>query len=130
MATISHRVITASTTDGTSFTTSSFTPSADRLLVVFVVASDTVAVGACSDSVDGAMTLVGSTTKNSGADTIYCFVGAALTASTARTITFTCTGDAASGAVIEVAEVAGISRVSSAAIRQFAVQANQAGGGH
>jgi hypothetical protein len=45
-----------------------------------------------------------------------------------QTITFDCTGDGATGAIVQVWRVSGMKRVGSNAVRQTAGQSNRAGG--
>jgi hypothetical protein len=127
-AAVTHRIATASTSNATSYASGSFTPAAGDLLIAFVVASDTVAAGTMTDSQSLGFTKVTSALKNSSADTVYAFVANANAAASPMTVTFDCTGDAATGAIIFVASVSGISRVGPNAIAQSAIQENQASG--
>ncbi len=123
-------ISTTSTSNASSYATGSFSPASGDLLVVTVVATGTVAAGTVTDSTsEETFSKVTSTLKNSGADTIYLFVGNAKTSSTtSRTITFDCTGDAATGAVVTVTRVANMNSVGVGAVAQFAVETNQAAG--
>lgn len=131
MAAVTHRVSTASTSNVTSYASGAFTPAVGDLLVVFVVASATVAAGSVRGTGAGlTFSKVTSFVKASSADTIYCFVADAfVTAAASQTVTFDCTGDAATGAIIEVASVSGMTWKGLNAIRQSAGQSNQASGG-
>jgi hypothetical protein len=128
---VTFAISTTSTSNVTSYATASFTPAVGDLLLVFVVASGTVAAGTCTESVaETTFTKVTSCLKNSSADTNYLFIAnKLLTSGTARTVTFDCTGDAATGAIVTVYRIAYLGRWGSNAIRQSAVQANQAATG-
>lgn len=128
-ATVTHRVATASTANATSYASGSFTPAAGDLLVAFVVASGTVATGTMTDSQSLGFTKVTSALKASSADTVYAFVSNNTAAASSMTVTFDCTGDSATGAIIFVASVSGILKTGTSAILQSAVQENQAAGG-
>lgn len=129
MAAVTHGVGTPSSVNGESYAAGSFTPAVDDLLVVFVVATATVAAGSVTDDQGGTYTRVDTATKEAGGDTLYCFVRTALVASAvAHVVTFTCTGDAGTGATVQIARVSGLTRTGSSAIRQIAKQSNQAAG--
>lgn len=129
MASVTHRVSTASTSNTTSYASGSFTPGASELLVVFVTASDTAAVDATlSDSQGLGFSLVATGLKNSSTDRVYAFVANALAAASAMTVTFDCSSDAATGAIIQVAGVSGMTLTGFKAIRQVAIAENQSAG--
>lgn len=128
MAAVTHRNATADTSNVTSYPSGSFTPALNELLVVFVIAAATVAAGSMTDSQSLGFTKITSGVFNTGADTMYLFIANNLAAASAMTVTFDCTGDAATGAIILVAGVSGMSRKGSAAAKQSAKQENQAGG--
>ena len=122
---------TASTSNTTSYASNSFTPNAGDLLVAFVIASGTVATGTMTASANGiTFTKVGSAVKNTSADTLYCFVANQLVPASpaSMTVTFDCTGDAATGAIVSVALVSGMYLAGTAAVRQSAKVDNVAGG--
>ena len=129
MATVAHLNSTASSSNTTSYASTAFTPLANDLLVVFVTASGTVAAGTMTDSQSLGFTKITSALKNASADTIYLFIANALAAASSMTVTFDCTGDAATGADIQVAGVASMTRTGSIASLQTAKQENQASGG-
>lgn len=128
-ATVTHRIATASTSNVTSYASGAFTPAAGDLLIAFVVASGTVATGTMTDSQSLGFTKVTSALKASSVDTVYAFVSNNLAANSSMTVTFDCTGDAATGAVIFVASVSGMLRAGLNAIAQSAIQENQAASG-
>lgn len=128
-ATVTHRIATASTSNVTSYASGAFTPAAGDLLVAFVVASGTVATGTMTDSQSLGFTKITSALKATSVDTVYAFVSNNLAANSSMTVTFDCTGDAATGAVIFVASVSGMLRVGLNAITQSAIQENQAASG-
>jgi len=128
-ATTTHAISTASTSNATSYASGSFTPAAGDLLIATVTASGTIAAGTMTDTQALGFTRVATALKNTSADTIYVFVALHFAAASSMTVTFNCTGDSATGAVIQIVRVSGMSRRGIGAIRQFAVQANQAAGG-
>ena len=103
--------------------------SADYLLVVLVVASATVDPGDVTSDVGITFTKVTSALFNASADTLYVFVANQLSGEENPTVTFDCTGDNATGAIIGVAIVTGMSKTGAAAIRQSKIVQNQAAGG-
>jgi len=101
-------VSTTSTANTNSYASASFTPAANDLLIVFVVADGTDTVAATlADSQGLGFTLMARTTYNSAADSVYCFVANKLAANSAMTVTFDCTGNNATGANIYVGRVSG-----------------------
>ena len=127
-AAVTHAVTTTSTANTTSYASGAFTPAANDLLVAFVVASATTATGTMTDSQGLGFTKVTSRVYNSSAETIYLFVANNLAAASSMTVTFDCTGDAATGVVIFVARVSGMTRTGTAAIRQSSGQNNLTAG--
>ncbi len=115
--------ISASTTDTTSYTTSSLTPTLNDFLVVLVFAPGTVDPGALTDSLGGTYTKITSFTAATG--TGYIFVADQLAPATGLTLTFTCSGDAATGCIINAFAVTGVTKVGSAAARGSGAQSNQ-----
>ncbi len=120
--------VTATTSDATTYATTAFTPANNDLLVVFVISTATVEAGSVTDSLGGTYTKITSFTKNSGADTGYVFVANQLATASSRTITFVTTPTAASGAVINVLAVSGMTLLGSAAVRGKGTVSNQAAG--
>jgi predicted small secreted protein len=123
MATVTHEITTASTTNATTYTSASFTPAVNDLLVAMVAATDTVATGSMTGSAGPSWTLYRSDAFTQGTitTTIYIFVTTSLvTSATAQTVTFDCTGDAATGSIIHVAAINGITRTGTSAFKQAA----------
>jgi hypothetical protein len=130
MASYGVRHTATSTVDATSYTGPTFTPAVGDLLVVTVVASDTVAAGSLSSSEGYTFDKITSAVYASGANTIYLFVATGLvTAAVSQSVTFDCTGDAATGRFIAVHRVTGMVRAGAAAVRQTAKVENQAAAG-
>ena len=134
MASVTHAVATASTTDGSSFTSGAFTPAMDDLLIVLIAASDTVeATGGqtlTSSATRMSFTKVNGTAYSTSANLVELWVANNLVTDTAsQTVTWGCPSDAATGCVIAVARVSGMARCGANAIRQSAVTANGAAGG-
>lgn len=130
-ATVTHAVATASTTDATSYVSGAFTPAAGDLLVAFVVANATVAAGTMTDSQALGFTKNTSAIYDDGGGvtaTIYLFVSNATAAASSMTVTFDCTGDAATGTVIEVARVSSLTRTGSSAVLRSAVTSSGSNG--
>lgn len=115
---------TGDTANTNSYTSPSFTPVEGDLLVAFVSSSDTVAAGAMSASANGItfarmpLTAV----RGSGAHQLYGFIAnqPVPASPSAMTITFTCTGDNATGAIVQCCRVDGMTRFGLNAIRQIA----------
>lgn len=129
MAAVVLGVTTASTSQATSYASGSFTPAAGDLLVTFVIATVTVGFGTVSSSQAlGGWTEITRALKAVSTDTAYLFVANALAANSAMTVTFDCTGDTATGCIVTVLRVSGMTNVGSAAVRQFDIIENQAGG--
>ncbi len=129
-AAVTHRVSTATTTAcNTTSTSGAFTPAAGDLLVAFVHASDTVAVGSMTDSQNLGWDKIASALNKTSLDTTYLFISRGLAAATSMTVTFDCAGDASTGVIIEVASVSSMSRTGAAAAKQTAKSENQASGG-
>lgn len=131
MAAATFRVATADTTALSAYPAASFTPAIGDLIVVFVAASGTVAAGTCSSTGSGATTfsLVTSGTANGAADTNYCFISNTYVTDTdGHVVTFDCTGDPATGAIVACFTVSDVPRVGLDAIRQSAKQDTTAAG--
>lgn len=126
MATVTHGITTSNTANTTSYTSGSFTPALNDLLLVFVEAGGTVAIGSMTDSQGLGFTKVTSAIYDTNTQTVYCFVANNLAAASAMTVTFDCTGDPSTGVVICVARIAGMTRTNLSAIRQSAVENNLA----
>jgi hypothetical protein len=129
MAACTFQVATNDSTNTTSYLSTAFTPAANDLIVVFVSAAGTVAVGTMSDSQGLGFTKITSALKSASGDTLYLFVANALAAASSMTVTFDCTGDAATGATSVVYSVSGMSRTGADAVLQSAKEDNQASGG-
>lgn len=127
MAAVTHGIQTASTLNVTSYAAGTFTPAASDLLVGMVAATDTVAAGTMTSTGNtAAWTKITTALFQSSAGTCYLFVQNALTTATATVVTFDCTGDAATGAIIAVARISGMTRTGASAVRQSAVLSNLA----
>lgn len=130
MAATTHAVSTPSTSNVTSYASGAFTPAVGDLLVVFVMASATAAAGSLSNSAGITFHTATTAVKGTSADKMWCFIANSLVASAvSMTVTFDCTGDAATGCIIKVARVSGMSKTGSAAVKQSGVQNNIASGG-
>lgn len=121
----------STTTNASVYTSASFTPAVGDLLVVSVIAAGTVTDPATlTGSGNGVTTFtqVDRATFNSAHST-YIFVADALATGTASmTVEFDCTGDAATGCIIMVCGVVGMSKTGADAIRQFCLEDDQPGG--
>lgn len=127
MATVTFKVDTPNVNDLSSYVSGSFSAAVGDLLLVFVAASATVAAGTMADSLgEVTFTKVISALRSTSVDTLYLFISNGFCMSTsARTVTFDCTGDAATGAIITVYSITGMSKAGSPAVRQTAIQQNQ-----
>jgi len=128
LSTCTHRVSTPSTANATSYTSGSFTPAAGELLVAFVNASGTTAAGSMTDSQGLNFTRIISAAYGGNASTVYCFVSNATASASSMTVTFDCTGDAATGADIVVAGVTDVNGTGASAVQQSTRQQNQNSG--
>jgi hypothetical protein len=115
-------------TGATPNTSGSFTPAVDDLLIVFVIASGTTqATAALTSSLGGGFTFTqfAKAAYSGSANSVYGFVADQLvTSATAQTVSFDTASDGATGTVIFVYRVSGMSRVGLNAIRQSAVADN------
>jgi hypothetical protein len=122
----------ASTSNTTSYASNSFTPTQGDLLYVTCAASDTtVTTPTLTASANGiTFTRVIGAVKAVGADSMFTYVANQLVGASpsAMTVTFDCTGDAATGCIIVVALVSGMTKTGSTAIKQSAKVDNVAGG--
>lgn len=105
MPTATLAIQTASTTDGTSFASGSFTPAAGDKLYVFAYTRGTAAAApTVTDSQGVGFTLFDTETR--GAAKIYSFESNGTFAASSMTVTFDCTGDDATGAILTVYRIA------------------------
>lgn len=115
-----------STTDATSYAMTVFTPAANATLVVFVQATGTVAAGSMTG---GSLTW---TKKDSQVyntvDTQYVFWANTGPSPASTTITFNCTGDAATGCVMLAFQCTGTDLQAADPIRQVAKNTGAATG--
>jgi hypothetical protein len=108
MATVTLGIQTTSTSNTNSYASGAFTPAANDFLVVIVHATGTVQNPATlTDSQSLGFTLISRATYNSAADSVYVFTANKRAAASSMTVTFDCTGDNATGAIIAVFRVAG-----------------------
>lgn len=131
MAACTHAIGTADT-GATPNTSGAFTPAVGDLLIAFVVASDTSQATATLTSSIGGFTFTQflRATYRTSLDSIYGFVANALVSSaTSQTVAFDTASDAATGTVIFVCRVSGMTKTGLTAIRQSAKQDNQASAG-
>jgi hypothetical protein len=130
VATVTHEVGTADT-GATPNTSGAFAPATGDLLVVFCVASATTETDAtCVSSLGGGFTFTqfARATWTATPNQLYAFVADQLVSDTSsQTVTCDTPDDGATGTVIHVFAIAGMSRVGLDAIRQFAVQDGGAG---
>lgn len=129
-AAVTHAISTKSTSDGTSHTSGSFTPAANDLIVVTVYASGTAVAnspGTMTDSQRLGFTRV--TSATGAPNSVYVFVANALSTASSMTVTFDSTGDGATGAIITVWRVAGMSRTGQSASKQSKTVVNGPAGG-
>jgi hypothetical protein len=109
------------TAQATSYASNAFTPAAGDLLVVFVTASGTGDPGTMTDSQGLGFTKIAGTAYAGNANTVYVFVSNSFASASSMTVTFDCTGDSATGCVLQVARVSGMSRTGASAVLQSAV---------
>lgn len=120
MATCTFAVGTADT-GGTPNTSGNFSPASGDLLVVFVQAAATVQNPATLTSSIGGFTFsqVAVQTYQGGANSLYAFVSDALVSNTAaQSVTFDVASDPATGTVIFVYRVSGMTKTGATAVLQ------------
>lgn len=128
MASVINRVSTASTTNAATYASGSFTPAANELLVVFVIATGDTGLGSLTDSQSLGFTLVTTAGKNSSADTLYCFIANKPAANSSMTVTYATNNGNITGAVVQVFGVSSMNRVGLGAVRQSSTANNVAAG--
>lgn len=128
MASVTFKVNLSSTTNASVYTTGSFTPVASDLLVAIVYSSDTTIDSGFTTSAGLIFTQVAKVPVRASVDTMYVFIAQSLAAASAQTASFDCTGDAATGALIDVYAVSSMTRTGRFAVRQSISVANHAAG--
>lgn len=136
MATCTFRVGTADT-GVTPNPSGAFTPAVGDLLVVYVVATDISTANAASSTLTSSVGITFTcnfaswvATYATSAHQIFLFVANSFVASaTSQTVSFDNVPDPATGTIIFVFSIAGMSRTGSAAVRQVQVSSNQGAGG-
>ena len=110
MATVTQRATIASTANASTYASGSFTPVAGERLVLLVAGSATVAAGSATASANGITFTRHATALRASIDTSYVFVANqdVPASPVAMTVTFDCTGDAATGALGVVFGVSGV----------------------
>lgn len=96
-----------STANATSYAMGAFTPTANALLVVMVFATGTVAAAPTMSGGSLLWERIGAAQLYNSTDTAYCFIAQAPASPTSATITFDCTADAATGAMMHVFQITG-----------------------
>lgn len=107
----------ASTAQASSYAMSAFTPTAQSLLVVFVFATGTVA--AAPTMTGGSLTWTREASQTIGANSLHIFWARVGGSPVSTTITFDCTGDAGTGAVMSVIQFLGYDQIVINPIRQL-----------
>lgn len=119
----------SSTTNTDTYAFTAITPAVGDLLVAFIKSGETTATTAVTSNQGISFTRVAQTVYNASVDFVESWVATSLvTSAVSTTLTWTCTGDAANGASRVVGRVSGMSKVNSAAIRQFKESENQSAG--
>jgi hypothetical protein len=110
-----------STTDGTTRVSGNIAPAPGQLLRIVVIASGTVANDATvTAAANGVSTfyMVGRATFGPTIHSVYEFIAEQFTTGSATmTVTFTCTSDAHTGAIVLVSAFNGMTKAGSAAVR-------------
>ena len=131
MATVTHATVYTNTNlNTTSYTSGSFTPVVDDLLLVFVAATTTaIDAATLTGSTGTTFTRIVTATKATSADRLYAFIADSKSTATLQTVTFTSTGDATSGVIIEIIRLAGIPKSGGiGVIKQYTSLSNQTAG--
>ena len=83
----------SSSTNTDTYTTSSFTPTAGELLVLFVELQTLLGIASVSDSQGGAWTRITSSTRSAGADAAYAYVRTSTAPASSMTVTISIAQD-------------------------------------
>ena len=130
MPTVSALAVSSNTANAATYSTGAFTPASGLLLVGLVAASGTATSYArmfCTSEAWCTFTFVTSAGWNADANRLYAFVANGFATGIQVRPRFDCTGDNATGSVIQIYGVSSMSRTgSSAAVRQYAFELNQA----
>lgn len=128
MPTVTHLVATPNTAISP-LTSGAFTPTANDLLVAFVVASGTVeTAGTMTGSTGLTFAKAGQGSAwSSSSNVVHCFVAGGFAGAVSQTVTFDSTADITTGQTILVMGVSGMVRYGVLAVRQLARQDNIAG---
>ena len=121
MSAVTNALATGSTTNGTSYASGAFTPAAGDYLLVSVHASDTAVDGTISDSQGLSWSKIGSVVSNTN-NRVITFISTTTAAASSMTVTWDCTGDAATGAIVSIVRISG----SGGQVRQFATKSGLA----
>ena len=114
MSAVTNALATSNGGNASSYVTASFTPAAGDYLLVFVAATDTAVDGTIADSQGLSWSKVGSVVSNT-TNRVIAFISTTTVAASAMTVTWDCTGDDATGAVVSVLRISG----SGGQVRQF-----------
>ena len=114
--------VLSSSTNANSYTMSSFTPSANSILLIGVVASGTTDTGYIFDG-SFAWNRLTSVTKNGGADTVYLFWAAIGSSPVSISPVFQCPFDQATGCIMDLIQMTGYDNTTINPIRQFKTNA-------
>ena len=114
MATTTNALSTATGNNLSSYTSASFTPAASDYLFVVVHATDTAVAGTMSDSQGLSWSNLMSVVSNTS-NIVNVFYSTTTTSATAMTVTWDCSADSATGAIISILRISG----SNGRIRQF-----------
>lgn len=110
-----------------------FTPAVNDLIVVGVATAGSIeptAAGALTDDQSGTYTKAITALRSGSASSVYLFVrDQAVSSAVLHTLTFTCTGDSATGCCAIPLRIAGMSRYGSSAVLQTAKTDNGGAGG-
>ena len=132
--TITYAGTSSNTANSTFYKSSSIPAAVGDLLAVFVAASGTTqrpgAVTTSNQPLDGStFTLVTSALWGASANSLYAYIQDGFCTSTGSNnstwVSFDCVGDAATGAIINVVRLTGMSKVSLGSVRQSVVSSNQ-----
>lgn len=130
MASVTLGAQTDVTTNAATYNSGAFTPALNDLLVAFVaVTGQTATDWAVTDNQSGTWTKVLRQVKNASADIMEVWVRNQLAPNASTTVTYSHVSGNATGGVVLVWRVAGITRTGSGAIRSQGGQDNQAASG-
>lgn len=101
----------ASSSNTDSYSLASFTPTANEFLVLWVVATATYSAGSVSNTGTSLTWIKQNSVLYNSTDTLYCFTADVPSSTSASVITFSCTGDNATGCILMIQSCSNVNKV-------------------